>query len=232
MLCIPKVLYNITTKINSLSEQPDKVCLAFTDLTHPVFSMNLDKDDIMNSRIEASSSYDDTGANPTERKSALTVFDMKLKYIKHDLCKWSWDSLDQEKDLRVLAQLLLDWIEESVSEPVLYDPNSITFLKDKISECEGIPEFSFLDKPNIHKYQFSILQILIQKVIHPSIGSSFELYLRIRLAIALLGTKLSHTQHFKQRNLIQPDYSELSETELGLIEVMSLWAKTYFKEIS
>jgi hypothetical protein len=31
---------------------------------------------------------------------------------------------------------------------------------------------------------------------------------------------------------MQLDYSALSETELGLIEVMSIWAKTYFKEIS
>lgn len=231
-MCIPRLIHTIANRIYSLNESADKVCLAFTDLNHPVFSMNDDKLEFMNSKIEASSSYDETGLDPNMKRPEMSVLGLKLKYIKHDLCKWNWDSLEQEKDLRVLAQLLLDWIEESLSDPILSNPSSVTYLKDKLSESEKTPEFNFLDKPYVHKYQFTILQIFIQKIIQPVIGSSYELYLRIRLAIALLGTKLSHCQHFKGRNLIQLDYSALSETELGLIEVMSLWAKTYFKEIS
>jgi len=231
-MCIPRLIHTIANRIYSLEESADKVCLAFTDLNHPLFSNNDDKLEFMNSKIEASSSYDDSGLDSNMKKPEMSVLGLKLKYIKHDLCKWKWDSLDQEKDLRVLAQLLLDWIEESLNEPILSNPSSVTYLKDKLSESEKTPEFSLLDKPYVHKYQFAILQIFIQKIIHPAIGSSYELYLRIRLAIALLGTKLSHSQHFKGRNLIQLDYSALSETELGLIEVMSIWAKTYFKEIS
>ena len=232
MMCIPRLIHTIANRIYSLNESADKVCLAFTDLNHPLFSMNDDKLEFMNSKIEASSSYDDTALDPNNKKPEMSLLDLKLKYIKHDLCKWNWDSLDQEKDLRVLAHLLLDWIEDSLSDPIFSNPSSVKYLKDKLSESEKTPEFSFVDKPYIHKFQFAILQIFIQKILHPAIGSSYELYLRIRLAIALLGTKLSRCQHFKGRNLIHLDYSALSETELGLIEVMCLWAKTYFKEMS
>jgi hypothetical protein len=228
---VPKLIYEISKLIESRLSlgqvQPEQVSCSFYDVERPVFSSPtyLSLLGIINSN-EFVISIDETAMN----SPAVTLIEQmeakirtyKVRNKQHDLNMWKWEGFLEEKDIRVHVQILLEWIDKFLEEPVVPGQAAIEFL----NKCQEFREFKFTfnDKESFPKVNFKVIEKITASILLPLYGKKDFTQVLNRIVISLLGLKEKWKEIFEGRKLKKLSFSP-NDAETSLSSILTTWCE-------
>ena len=222
---LPKLLHTVCSivkeRFNEGHYTKETIGYSFVDPEHPHFSSPLYQSYIGNLR-EANTSIDETCT--VSQSPGFPLLEKKLEVLKHKLNSWDWQSLKEEKDARVLVQLMLDWLENAIAKPLISEPRTIEKFFELVSDGSSV-SYSYEIKGSVKKHQFRTLEIIAEHIVKPLKGFTEEPGALVRLVIALTGAQ--ETQNLNERKLVKAKPEDLSEPNKFLVEILTKWAETF-----
>ena len=132
--------------------------------------------------------------------------------------------------MRVLAQVMLDWLENSLLEPVIVDPRVVDFLEEWVRGNDL--RYSMLVKANMQKVAFKIIEKIVNYILAPLMTVRDFHMVTARIVIALLGMKHKWKEAFEGRNMVRMVFKEKDIYEKKLAEVLTNWTQTLTNSIN
>ena len=155
---------------------------------------------------EISGSYDETVFQQSPQKTG--GFEGKLSVYKRLLNEWRWTELINECDIRVLTQLMLDWLEQAVfggyySDAVMHEALHTWSLN------KSVATYTPLMKSFISKDQFTTISHICSQLLSPLVERDDWKQVLSRVVVALQGIKYKFEGCFAGRNLVElPDLAQ------------------------
>jgi len=132
--------------------------------------------------------------------------------------------------VRVHIQILLEWLEKQLSEPVIFSNENLLFLEQCIENKEF--KHTVADKDLIPKVNFKVVQKLVNSILYPLYGKKDFVLVVNRVVICLLGQKQKWIEYFEGRKMKKMEFSKGVEWESRLFRILCTWCEMNLKMIN
>lgn len=138
---------------------------------------------------------------------------------------WNWKEFEKEVDVRILVQVLLDWIETALIEPVISQWETIEFLKEWVNGSDLM--FNLNVKANITKVAFRTVEKIVKNLLCPLLGTRDFKTVLTRTVIALLGQKKKGkwADSFNGGKMKKIVFSDSDTSENAFFSILTTWCE-------
>ena len=127
-------------------------------------------------------------------------------------------------------QILLEWLEKFVSEPVVFSEENLVFLEGCVEKQEF--KHTAADRDLMPKVNFKVVQKIVGSVLYPLYGKRDFGLVVSRVTICLLGRRKQWDEVFEGRKMRKIQFSEENKEEFRLFKVLNVWCEMNMKMVN